>query len=130
MNKVLIALAAGVISLGAYAAGDTSKTRSEVKMEAASANVKGEIAQGQENGVAMKAQAKLSKEEMDALRTMIKAEAAKAVKKDEVGMGEANSLAFTAQAKLTKKEMSAVRAMVKAEAAKANMNGTIDMGNK
>ena len=130
MNKLLIALAAGAFALGAYAAGDTQKTRSEVKMEASNANVSGEIAHGAVDPLVMRAQAKLSKEEMDALRAMIKSEAKTAVKKGEVGSGEANSLAFTAQAKLTKKEMSAVRSMVKAEAAKANMNGTIEMGNK
>ncbi len=129
MNKVFIALAAAVFSLGAYAA-DTNKARADVKMEASEANVKGEIGHGNADPMAKKVKAKLSKEEMDALRTMIKAEAANSVTKGEMGAGEANSVAFTAQAKLTKKEMSAVRAMVKAEAAAANMNGTIKMGNK
>lgn len=129
MNKVLIALAASLFTVGAYAA-DTNKARADVKQEAREANAKGEIAHGDVDPLAMKAQAKLSKEEMGALRSMIKAEANRANKKGEVGEGEANSLAFTAQAKLSKQEMTAVRSMVKAEAAAANKQGTIGKGEK
>jgi hypothetical protein len=130
MNKVLIALTASLLTVGAYAADDTNKARADVKVEARDANVKGEVAHGEVDPLAMKAQAKLSKEEMVALRSMIKAEAITTNKKAEVGAGEANSLAFTAQAKLTKQEMTAVRSMVKAEAATANKQGTIKAGEK
>lgn len=130
MNKVLIALAAGFLTVGAYAADDSNKARADVKVEARAANAKGEVSRGEVDPMAAKAQAKLSKEEMVALRSMIKAEANTANKKAEVGAGEANSLAFTAQAKLSKEEMTAVRSMVKAEAAAANEQGTIKAGNK
>lgn len=130
MNKVLVALAASLITVGAYAADDTNKARADVKAEARTASTKGEIGRGEVDPLAMKAQAKLSKEEMVALRTMIKAEANTANKKAEIGAGEANSLAFTAQAKLSKEEMTAVRSMVKAEAAEANKQGTIKSGEK
>jgi len=75
MNKVLIALTASLLTVGAYAADDTNKARADVKVEARDANVKGEVAHGEVDPLAMKAQAKLSKEEMVALRSMIKAEA-------------------------------------------------------
>ena len=131
MNKVIIALSASLLTLGAYAADDaTNKARAEVKGEARSAIAQGEVSRGEVDPMAVKAQAKLSKEEMGALRTMIKSEAKSANKKAEVGAGEANSLAFTAQAKLSKEEMTAVRSMVKAEAAAANKQGTIKAGEK
>ncbi len=129
MNKVLIALATSLLTVGAYAADDTNKARADVKLEARSANTQGEVSRG-EDPMATKAQAKLTKEEMGALRAMIKAEANTANKKAEVGAGEANSLAFTAQAKLSKEEMTAIRSMVKAEATVANKQGTVKAGEK
>lgn len=88
MNKVLVALLAGLFAAGVYAADDGKKPRAEVKAEAAAANKKGEIASGEASGLAAKAEAKLSKEEMAALRAAVKAEAKDAVKKGTVKTGE------------------------------------------
>ena len=87
MNKVLIALAAGFVTLGAYAADDINKARADVKMEARDANVKGEIGDGDANSLAFTAQAKLNKEEMAAVRSMVKAEAAAANKQGTIKTG-------------------------------------------
>ena len=88
MNKVLIALAAGLITMGAYAADGTTNTRAEVKAEASAAVANDQVAHGQLNPMLAKAQAKLSKEEMSALRDMVKAEAAAANEQGTIKMGE------------------------------------------
>jgi hypothetical protein len=130
MNKVLVTLLAGLVATGVYAADDVKKSRSDVKAEAATANMKGEIADGELNAKAASAEAKLSKPEMAALRAKVKAEASAANKKGEIADGDYSALAATAETKLSKDEMVALRAKVKAEAAAANKNGTIKKGNQ
>jgi len=51
MNKVLVALLAGLFAAGVYAADDGKKARAEVKAEAATASKKGEIASGEASGL-------------------------------------------------------------------------------
>jgi hypothetical protein len=80
--------------------------------------------------MAKKAEAKLSKEEMAALRAEVKSEAKVANKKGTIADGDGASMIKTAESKLTKEEMAAVRAMVKAEAVKAVKNDTIKTGEK
>jgi hypothetical protein len=126
MNKVLVAMLAGLFAAGAFAADDAAKSRADVKKEAAAANMKGETGKGEGNAMATTAAAKLSKEEMAAVRASVKAEA----KKGAVAHGEANELTAKAEAKLSKEEMVAVRAMVKAEAADAVKKGTVKSGEK
>nr|WP_295768866.1 DUF4148 domain-containing protein [Rhodoferax sp.] len=130
MNKVLIALVAGLVAAGAYAADDAKKTRAEVKVEAAAANKKGDTAGGEANGMATAAEAKLSKEEMAAVRASVKAGAKAANKKGDTAGGEANGLVTSAEAKLSKEEMTALRASVKAEAKAAVKKGEVKMGEK
>jgi hypothetical protein len=113
MNKVLIALLASLTVFGAYAADDSTKSRADVKAEARATNKMGAVGHGESDGIAAKAQAKLSKEEMTALRAMIKDEARAANKKGEASRGEGNEMAVKAEAKLSKEEMTALRAMVK-----------------
>jgi hypothetical protein len=74
MNKVLVTLFAGLVATGVYAADDVKKSRSVVKAEAATANKKGEIADGDFTALAATAETKLSKDEMAALRAKVKAE--------------------------------------------------------
>ena len=60
MNKILVALLAGLVAAGAYAADDAKKSRTDVKAEAVAANKKGDIARGETSGLAAAAEAKLS----------------------------------------------------------------------
>ena len=88
MNKILVALLAGLVAAGVYAADDAKKSRADVKAEAAAANKKGDTAGGEANGLAATDEAKLSKEEMTALRAKVKAEAKEANKKGAIKKGE------------------------------------------
>lgn len=127
MNKVLIALLTSLTAVSVYAADDSNKSRVDVKSDASAANKKGDVVRGESDMMA-KVEAKLSKEEMVALRSMVKAEGSAANKKGDVAHGEVDSLGAKAQAKLSKEEMVAVRATVKAEAAAANKKGEITKG--
>lgn len=129
MKKVLITLLASLSMAGVYAADDTNKNRADVKTEAKAANKTGDVARGDSDMMA-KIEAKLSKEEMVALRAMVKAEGKDANKKGEVARGDVDGMGAKAQAKLSKEEMVAVRASVKAEAAAANKKGEITKGEK
>lgn len=130
MNKVLVALLTGLFAAGVYAADDGKKTRPEVKAEAAAASKKGEIASGEASGLAAKAEAKLTKEEMVAMRAAVKAEGADASKKGKIASGEASGMAAKVEAKLSKEEMAALRTMIKAEAAAALKKGAVKTGEK
>lgn len=130
MKKVLAVLLTGLFAAGVYAADDGKKTRPEVKAEAAAASKKGEIAAGEVSGLAAKAEAKLTKEEMVAMRAVVKAEATDASKKGKLATGEASALAAKAEAKLTKEEAVALRAKIKAEAAEAVKKGAVKAGEK
>jgi len=130
MNKIVVALTAGLVAAGAYAAGDSTKTRADVKADAIVANQSGHVASGEANLLA-DAQAKLSKEEMAALRAKLKAEARAANKTGEIARGEEDrSLADAAQAKLSNEEMTAVRASVRTQAKLALKKGEIQAGDK
>ena len=48
MKKVFIALAASLLTVGAYAADDTNKARADVKVEARTANIQGEVSRGED----------------------------------------------------------------------------------
>ncbi|MEO7107803.1 MAG: DUF4148 domain-containing protein [Rhodoferax sp.] len=130
MNKVLIALFASLVAVGAFAADGATKTRAEVKAEAKAANKAGDTAGGEANAMAASAEAKLTKEEMAAVRASVKAEAKKANKKGGTAGGEANEMITSAEGKLSKEEMVALRAKVKAEAKVAVKKGTVKMGEQ
>lgn len=126
MNRVHLALLAGVFASGAFAANDAPKTRVEVQKEAATATAKGEIASGDFSPMAKSAMAMMSKAEMDAVRAMVLAEA----KLMPPASGDTMKMAKKVEKMLSKEQMMHLRAMILAEAAAAVRNGTLKTGDK